>query len=213
MSRIMTPETTLHSTQNNGHVSGGTRIEHSSSPAILGSNSLSSYASPIRYPNVHRSCSLDLPPYNDLSQHWSNFAISQPGPPSRPLPLIIPPHVAAESPQTRFASQPRASHGGRICYCSNQPPMSQPDSDQLHSHPPSPLLLSCRWRRDDGICGFTGTLRTLRAHCQTSHFIGPNIAQIACRWETCDYHKRGDLTVHVMRRNCMWLHTYEIHWG
>ncbi|KAG1737077.1 uncharacterized protein EDB91DRAFT_488481 [Suillus paluster] len=211
---------TLHNSQDNGRLLRGTG--HSSCSAG-GSDYSSSYTFPMRYPNAHPLCSFsqdihfvfdteistpaNFPPYSELSQHCPNSAISQPGPPSEPLPPMIPLPATPESLQTRFASQPHASHGGPTC--SNQPPTRQPDSDQ----PSSPLLISCRWQRDVGTCGFTGTLQMLRAHCQTRHFIGPQNAQIACRWETCNYHKRSDPTVRVMRRDCMWRHTCEVHLG
>ncbi|OAX33473.1 hypothetical protein K503DRAFT_522260 [Rhizopogon vinicolor AM-OR11-026] len=77
----------------------------------------------------------------------------------------------------------------------------------------SPGLLSCLWLLNGTSCGFTGSLQALRAHCKSAHFFGPQSAQIECHWQGCDYHKRDDPTVHVMRRDCMWRHTREIHLG
>ncbi|KAG1870710.1 hypothetical protein DFJ58DRAFT_22226 [Suillus subalutaceus] len=178
------------------------------SPAMRSDYS-SSYTFPMWYPDVHRSHSTtvikqDLPfvfgpemstsdvlLYNEPLYQWQNSAVSQPGP------LI--------------STQPHASHSGNIYHLSDQRASSQPNSILLHSHPPPPLL--CRWLRDDTVCGFTGTLEALKAHCKTSHFAGPPSALVECRWEACEYHKRDDPTIHVMRRDCMWRHTREVHLG
>ncbi|KAG1821557.1 uncharacterized protein BJ212DRAFT_904463 [Suillus subaureus] len=126
---------------------------------------------------------------------------------------MTPPPLAAEGLQMRVSSQACASHGGIICYPSDHPPIaSQPYSTPLRSHS-SPLLFSCRWLYDDALCKFLGTLDELKAHCRTNHFSGPPDAQIECLWEACTYHKRGDHTVHVMRRDCIWRHTCEVHLG
>ncbi|KAG0702778.1 hypothetical protein DFH29DRAFT_919680 [Suillus ampliporus] len=218
---------TLHSTQHYDHVSGGTAFI---SPEMRSS---SSYAFPMLYPDVHHSPSTfssqhtganqDIPfafdremptvLYNEFPHQWQNSAIPQPAPLSRPLPSMILPPFSAESSQMIFALQPCASHGGNIYYPSDRPATNQPYSIPLHSHPSSPLLLSCRWLRGDTPCGFTGTLKVLKAHCRTSHFSGSQNTQIECRWEACDYHKRDDPTVHAMRRDCIWRHTSEVHLG
>ncbi|KAG1734513.1 hypothetical protein EDB19DRAFT_1155066 [Suillus lakei] len=89
-------------------------------------------------------------------------------------------------------------------------PTNRPDSIPLQSHFPFPPL-HCRWLSDGIPCTFTGTLEELRVHCRASHFAGPKDAPIACQWEDCEYHRRGDRAVRVMRRDCVWRHTCEIH--
>ncbi|KAG1726260.1 uncharacterized protein EDB91DRAFT_1254402 [Suillus paluster] len=199
---------------------------------VLGRDHSSSYTFPMQYSNVHHShpafpsqytrtnqdiyftSDYEMPtaPYNNLPQQWCDSVISQP-PRNVPLPPIVPPPLAAESSQIRDALQPFSSHGGNICYPSDQPPTSHPHSIPFQSHPSSPLLLSCRWLRDDVPCEFAGTLEELKVHCKTAHFSGPPNAQIECRWEACEYHKRDDPAVRVMRRGCMWRHTREVHLG
>ncbi|KAG1878819.1 hypothetical protein F4604DRAFT_1754273 [Suillus subluteus] len=153
------------------------------------------------YPEIPTS---DFRLYNESSHQWQNSAIPQPGLPNGILPPMKPPPLTAEALQLRFSSQARAT---------DHPPIAnQPYLTPLHS-PSSPLLHSCRWLCDDASCEFTGTLDELKAHCKRSHFAGPPDAQIECRWEACTYHKRDDPTVHVMRRDCMWRHTYEVHLG
>jgi hypothetical protein len=169
-------------------------------------------------PLVSRSA---LPLYNDSPHEWQNFATPQPGPPS----LQLPTGTAA---LTIGSSQFHPCHLGYISPPPNQlspipirfynnsplnPGRRYRASAERHPDPsPSPLI-SCRWLIDDIPCGFAGPLGTLSAHCKSSHFSGPKNAQIECRWEGCDYRKRDDPTVHVMRRDCIWRHTYEIHLG
>ncbi|KAG2364544.1 hypothetical protein BDR07DRAFT_1401156 [Suillus spraguei] len=116
--------------------------------------------------------------------------------------------------QMRLFSQARAGHGRNIYYPSDHTPIANlPYSTPPRSHS-SPLPFSCRWLCDDDTpCEFTGILDELKAHCKTSHFAGPPDGQIECRWEACTYHKRDDRTVRVMRRDCMWRHTCEVHLG
>ncbi|KAG1887137.1 hypothetical protein F4604DRAFT_1720395 [Suillus subluteus] len=163
---------------------------------------------PVVYPEIPTS---DFRLYNEPSHQWQN--LPQSGPLNGPLPPMTPPPLTAEALQMRFSSQARASHGGITCYPLDQPPIvNQPYSTPLRNYS-YPLLLSCRWLYDNAPCIFTGTLDELKAHCRTSHFAGPPDGQIECRWEACTYHRRDDRTVHVMRRDCMWRHTCEIHLG
>ncbi|KAG1750251.1 hypothetical protein EDB19DRAFT_1679347 [Suillus lakei] len=198
----------LHRTQHHGPVLGGTTFGHFRSPTIP-SNYSSTY--PIWCHSQYNMTKQDipsvvletstsyLPPYDELPLHqWQNSTVPPPGSLSGPLSPM-----AAETSQIRFSSQPHA----------NQPPTHQLHFLPLHSHPSSPLLLSCRWLCGDTICRFTGTVEKLRAHCKTSHFAGAPNAQIQCRWDACNYRKREDPTVHVMRRDCMWRHTCEVHLG
>ncbi|KAG2158685.1 uncharacterized protein EDB93DRAFT_561370 [Suillus bovinus] len=225
---------TLHRIQYHNPTLGAS-IVHSFSPAIG-----SSYPSPLPpqkvYPNgrssrpiissqytvindtpfvfdPHTSTS-DFSLYNNNSRHhqWQTHAVSQPGISSLPFtPAIPPPQAAESSQQLAFVMPPYAIHGEQPSYRSNQPPINQPPPPSLHSHPSTPVL-SCRWLNDAAIhCGFTGSLKELRLHCKIVHFSGPNIAQIECHWEGCDYHKRDDPTVHVMRRDSIWRHTCEVH--
>ncbi|KAG1832885.1 hypothetical protein DFJ58DRAFT_918135 [Suillus subalutaceus] len=60
-------------------------------------------------------------------------------------------------------------------------------------------------------CEFIGTLEELKTHCKAIHFTGPTVVKIECRWEGCDYYKRNDPTVRVMRRDTIWRHIYETH--
>ncbi|KAG1750250.1 hypothetical protein EDB19DRAFT_1679339 [Suillus lakei] len=195
------------------------------------SDYLSPYTFPVWYPDVHHSqftfstvtqrglpfifdpemSTLDVLLYNEPSYRSQNFTIPQPGPSSGPLLPLIPPHMAVECSQSRFSTQPHVSQSGNISHPSDQPATSQPDSIPLHSHPSPPLL--CRWLGDGTVCKFTGTLKALKAHCKISHFAGSQNAQVECRWVACDYHKRDDHTVRVMRRDCMWRHICEVHLG
>jgi hypothetical protein len=155
----------------------------------------------------------DFSPYN-LPHHWQTRAVPQPGPLSLPVAPVIPPQLAAESSRFIFVIQPHASHDEQIGHpsSSNQPLVHQPYLFPPHSHP-SPSIRSCLWLDDGAVahCGFKGTLKALESHCKNIHFTGPKIAQIKCHWEGCDYCKRGDPAVHVMRRDCMWRHTREVH--
>jgi hypothetical protein len=149
--------------------------------------------------------------YDEPSDQQQNFAIFQTGPLTSSVPPMTPPLWAAESLQTSPSSQ--KSHDQTICYPSDHLPIANhPYSIQLRSHL-SPLLLSCRWLYDDALCEFMGTLEELKAHCKISHFYGLQTAQVQCRWEACAYRKRGRPTVYVMRRDCMWRHTCEVHLG
>lgn len=224
---------TLHSTQYHNPALGRASIGYSSF-AALGS-SYSSLLTPQEvYPNGHSSQSnifsqhtmashtpfvldptipaSDFSPYNILPHQWQIHAVPQPGPSSLPVTPMIPPPLDAEPSRFIFVMQPHASYGEQTGYPSNQPPVHQPYSFPLHAYPSSSLL-SCRWLNDDAVthCGFTGTLKALESHCKTIHFTGTRIAQIECHWEGCDYYKRNDPTVRVMRRDCMWRHTCEVH--
>ncbi|KAG2158686.1 uncharacterized protein EDB93DRAFT_561669 [Suillus bovinus] len=110
------------------------------------------------------------------------------------IPLMAPSPSAAESSQVVFATQST----------------NQLISIPLQSHFPL-LLLRCRWVCQNIPCMFTGTLEELKAHCRAGHFAGPKDVPIACQWENCTYYKRGDRTVHVMRRDSIWRHTSEKH--
>ncbi|KAG1774601.1 hypothetical protein EV702DRAFT_1200181 [Suillus placidus] len=225
---------TLHSTRHYNPALGGTSIGDSSSLAmgsdyssqstfqkvdLNGHSSRSTIPSQYTVANhlpfvfdPNTMSTSDFSPYNTLPHQWQTHANPQPGPLRLPFMPMIPPPSAVESSRFMFVMQPQASHGEQIGYPSNQPPINQPYPFPLHSHPSSPLL-SCRWLNDDVVtpCGFTGTLEALKLHCKTIHFTGSKIAQIECHWEGCDYYKHGDPTVRVMRRDCIWRHTCEIH--
>ncbi|KAG2073234.1 hypothetical protein BDR04DRAFT_1095094 [Suillus decipiens] len=229
---------TFHSDQHCSLASGGTGIiRHFSSSAVGSGYSSSSMVFPngdsswttmspqpeytvagntpfVFDPNASTS---HFSPYNTLPHQWQTHAVSQLGAISFPfIPMIHPPLTAEESsqPTIKFITQPRASRGEQMGYPSNQPSINQPrhNSSLLHSHP-STHLLSCRWLNGDAVthCEFTGTLGALRLHCKTIHFTGSNDAQIECRWEGCEYYKRDDPTVRVMRRGCLWRHILEVH--
>ncbi|KAJ8595552.1 hypothetical protein M405DRAFT_338710 [Rhizopogon salebrosus TDB-379] len=229
---------TLHSTEYYDPMLGCISARYPS-PQTVGINYPSSHILPGQYPNHHAShlplssqysaarqdtplvSRSALPLYNDSPHEWQNFATPQPGPPS----LQLPTRPAA---LTIGSSQFHSCHLGHISPPPNQlspipirfynnsplnPGRRYRASAERHPDPsPSPLI-SCRWLIDDIPCGFAGPLGALSAHCKSSHFSGPKNAQIECRWEGCDYRKRDDPTVHVMRRDCIWRHTYEIHLG
>ncbi|KAG2039012.1 hypothetical protein BDR03DRAFT_953384 [Suillus americanus] len=179
-------------------------------PAMAHTNHWSSHAFQIHHPVVYPEIpTSDFRPYDEPSHQWQNSP--QPGPLNGLLPPMTPPPLAAEALKMRFLSQARAGHCGIICY-SDHSPIANQCSTPLRSHS-HPFLLSCRWLYDDAPCEFIGTLDELKAHCKTSHFAGPPDAQIECHWEACTYHRRDDHTVHVMRRDCMWRHTCEVHLG
>ncbi|OAX40301.1 hypothetical protein K503DRAFT_768701 [Rhizopogon vinicolor AM-OR11-026] len=178
------------------------------------------------------STSVFPPASNDSPNQWQNPVIPQPRPLTyQPLPPTVPPPSIVESPQFRLPS-----HGSGHIYCpSFEPPTNQqyptpilsyinpphhlrqleqyrvPGGSQSHSF--SPPSFSCQWLLADTPCGFSGTLKELKAHCKKGHFFGPNNARIECRWHGCNYHKRDDCTMHDMRRDCMWRHIYEVHLG
>ncbi|KAG1818159.1 uncharacterized protein BJ212DRAFT_1479986 [Suillus subaureus] len=228
---------TLHDTQYHNPVLGGASIGYSSSPAMRSgypSPSISQMAyqnghslrstTPLQYTVANHTPSPSIfdnnmstsgfSPYNTFPPPWQTRAVPQPGHLSLPFTPMIPPPLAAESSRFAFVMQPQASHGEQIGYLSNQLPDNQPDSFLLHSLPSSPLL-SCRWLNDDAIihCGFTGTLKALKLHCAVIHFTGPKIARIKCHWEGCDYYKCKNPTVRAMRRDSLWRHICEIHFG
>ncbi|KAG1762384.1 hypothetical protein EDD22DRAFT_579603 [Suillus occidentalis] len=226
---------TLRSTQYHDPASGSARVGYSSSPAMGSGYSFPSTTQKV-YPNdrsVQSGISSqhtvanhtpfvfdptmpasDFSPYNILPHQWQTRTVPQPGPLSLPVTPMIPPQLAEESSRFIFVMQPHASHGEQISHpsSSNQPPVHQPYLFPPHSHP-SPSIWSCLWLDDGAVtpCGFAGTLKALKSHCKNIHFTGPKIAQIKCHWEGCDYCKRGDPAVHVMRRDCMWRHTREVH--
>ncbi|KAG1887139.1 hypothetical protein F4604DRAFT_1720411 [Suillus subluteus] len=111
-------------------------------------------------------------------------------------PSSLPPPLAAETSQIRFSSQPHAGHNGNTHHPADQPPTRQLTFLSLHSHSSSPLPLSCRWLRDDTVCGFTGTLGELKAHCKISHLLVPQI---------CRFNAAGKLVtiISAMTPQCM----------
>lgn len=218
---------TLHSTQYHNPVLGGASIgnyspamesgysfssisrgvpsSHSSRPSMSSQYTVANHIPFISDPNMS-------PSYNTLPHQWQTPAVPQPAPLKPPFTPMIPPPLTAESSQPTLIMQPHASSDEKIGYPSNQPPINQLCSFPPHSHP-SPPLLSCRWLNGDAVtyCGFTGTLGELRLHCKAIHFTGSSVSQIECHWEGCDYCKRNDPTVRVMRRSCVWRHICEIH--
>ncbi|KAG2048039.1 hypothetical protein BDR06DRAFT_999895 [Suillus hirtellus] len=118
--------------------------------------------------------------------------------------------------QWYFATPPFISHSPSAGESSHLIPTSfteHPTSIPLQSDIPLfPLLLYCGWVCEGVLCTFaTENLQDFRAHCGASHFAGPKEAPIACEWQNCHYTKRGDPTVHVMRRDSIWRHTCEKH--
>ncbi|KAG1829541.1 hypothetical protein DFJ58DRAFT_750677 [Suillus subalutaceus] len=198
----------------NTALEGVTSIGYSSSP-VTGSGCSSPSTSQMAYPNGHSSWSTtpsqytavnhtplpsifdhnmstsDFSPYNTLPYQWQTHTVLRPGHLSLPFTPMMPPPLAVESSRV---IQPHASHGEQIGYAL------------------SPLL-SCRWLNDDAVthCEFIGTLEELKTHCKAIHFTGPTVVKIECRWEGCDYYKRNDPTVRVMRRDTIWRHIYETH--
>ncbi|KAG2049464.1 hypothetical protein BDR06DRAFT_961416, partial [Suillus hirtellus] len=86
---------------------------------------------------------------------------------------------------------------------------SSPAQSELQINQPSPLL--CRWVHDDTPCGYEGTLEDLRQHWYDDHLPEFPGAMIQCQWERCDYHRRGDRLMNVMRRSSVWRHISEVH--
>ncbi|KAJ8595618.1 hypothetical protein M405DRAFT_330931 [Rhizopogon salebrosus TDB-379] len=229
---------TLHSTEYYDPMLGCINVGHHS-PLTVGINYPSSHILPIQYLDHYAShfplssqysvtkqdmplvSRYALPLYNDSPHQWQNFATPQPGHPSLQLPLMGPAALTVGSSQ-------HSSHLGHISPPPNQlspipvrsynnspphPGRRYRASAERHSNPSPPLLISCGWLLNGIPCGFAGPLEALSTHCKSSHFSGPKNAQIECRWEGCDYRKRNDPTVYVMRRDCIWRHTYEIHLG
>lgn len=183
--------------------------------STIGNNYWHLHTSQMHHPDVYPEIpTSDFRPYNEPSHQSQNFATPHPGSLNGLLPLMTPSPWAVEAFQMRLFSQARAGHGRNIYYPSDHTPIANlPYSTPPRSHS-SPLPFSCRWLCDDDTpCEFTGILDELKAHCKTSHFAGPPDGQIECRWEACTYHKRDDRTVRVMRRDCMWRHTCEVHLG
>lgn len=82
-----------------------------------------------------------------------------------------------------------------------------------HNNPSSPLIV-CRWLYYDRCCGHEATSKTeLNRHWKITHRLECQDAWIQCLWEGCDYHRRGDPSVRVMRRSCVWRHIHEVHLG
>ncbi|KAG1806229.1 hypothetical protein EV424DRAFT_1428274 [Suillus variegatus] len=72
-------------------------------------------------------------------------------------------------------------------------------------------LLLCRWVHNNAPCGYDGTLEDLKQHWYDDHLPGFPGAMIQCQWERCNYHRRGDRLMNVMRRCSVWRHISEVH--
>ncbi|KAG2037979.1 hypothetical protein BDR03DRAFT_956043 [Suillus americanus] len=150
--------------------------------------------------------------YSSWSTTSSDYTVTD----HTPLPSIFNPNMSTSNfslyntlpHQWQTHAVPQPAHPGSIM----QPHSSH--GEQI-GYPSSPLL-SCLWVNDDGVtrCRFTGPLEELKLHCKAMHFTpGPNAAQIECRWQDCDYYKRNDPTVRVMRHDSIWRHIYGVHLG
>ncbi|KAG1722331.1 uncharacterized protein EDB91DRAFT_214400 [Suillus paluster] len=166
-------------------------FERSGSPA-MGSNYSSSYTSQTQNLNDHTSDALVSPQYTIAN---------------------------SDNPEPDMLTYDPSSYNGFHQWpnfftaqlpSQSQPPASQTPSILVQKHTSYPFFV-CYWLRGDTRCGYEGTVEQLRQHCQRSHLRECRDACIQCRWEGCEYHTRGDPSIHVMRRDCMWRHINEVH--
>ncbi|KAG1751928.1 hypothetical protein EDD22DRAFT_1001942, partial [Suillus occidentalis] len=140
----------------------------------------------------------------------------------RHIPIMCP-QSKPQSPVTLLASSTAAvpkttTEAPALTTLESEPQwqMLQPSLDIVPLLMPLPIaaphsLLHCGWTSLGVTCPFNGTLAELKAHCRASHFAGPKDTLIACQWKECQYYKRGDHAVNLMRRDSIWRHTCEKH--
>ncbi|KAG2067914.1 hypothetical protein BDR04DRAFT_1104337 [Suillus decipiens] len=135
-------------------------------------------------------------------------------------------------PSAAISSQPNIDHGDDISNTSSHPPSIQPHQDlpyrnsrsrqkmrchRFHPHRihhSSSTTFSCGWLiGENRTCGFEGPLDAFKTHFRRSHLSGAQDALHACCWQGCNYCKRDNETVHVMRRDSVWRHAKETHLG
>jgi hypothetical protein len=62
-------------------------------------------------------------------------------------------------------------------------------------------------------CTFEGPLEAFKTHFRHSHLEGAQDAPHECRWQGCKYRKRNNAAIRVMRRDSMFRHVLEKHFG
>lgn len=135
-------------------------------------------------------------------------------------------------PSAAIFSQPNIDHGNDMSNTSSHPPSIQPHQDlpcrnsrsrqkfwRRHRFHPyeihhSSTTFSCGWLvGENRTCKFEGPLDAFKTHFRRSHLSGAQDALHACCWQGCNYCKRDNETVHVMRRDSVWRHVKETHLG
>ncbi|KAG0706445.1 hypothetical protein DFH29DRAFT_901073 [Suillus ampliporus] len=117
-------------------------------------------------------------------------------------------------------NDPRSSHPRQNCVTPQplpsqiQSPTNQPlaSSIPIQNDTSSPLF-TCNWLHNNEVCGYEGTVKDLAEHCKCRHLPECPSALIKCIWEGCDYHRRGNPSINVMRRDSVWRHISEFHLG
>lgn len=173
---------------------------------------------------INRQSSNNHNPHHDSRSQWQNPANSYPSPadpgfrsgPGQPWSFVAPePHLGMSHgnhpPHPPVPTQPcqdlalDGNHRQGTLHGHTSP-------SHTHTHAqPEEYLIPCCWRHDDNVpCKFRGSKGALKVHI-LDHLPGPQGADIICRWEGCDYFKRGQPTVNTMRRDSVWRHTLERH--
>jgi hypothetical protein len=188
--------------------------------------SSSSYYEPSSY---RREPSAHYPEtYHGSWQQWKDPTIRDPQAAGSNLPE---PPVPSMEPSTSAAvsSHSRIDHGNGLSNPSYRPPSTQPHQEphrrksrsrqnswnRRRSHPYSPSTsFSCGWLLGENTtCTFEGPLEAFKTHFRQSHLEGAQDALHECRWQGCKYRKRTNAAIRVMRRDSMFRHVLEKHFG
>ncbi|KAG2126844.1 hypothetical protein DEU56DRAFT_537845 [Suillus clintonianus] len=131
------------------------------------------------------------------------------------FPLSSEPRYTAPDPELTYSPSSYSSLSQWQDLVISQPPLSHPQEPYLIPIPnrPSAPPVICRWLYNGRRCGHETTLGEYKQHWKLNHFPECRDALIQCRWQDCDYHKRGDPSIRVMLRGCMWRHIHEVHLG
>ncbi|KAG2362443.1 hypothetical protein BDR07DRAFT_1031220 [Suillus spraguei] len=80
-------------------------------------------------------------------------------------------------------------------------------------HSPS-TTFCCGWLiGENKTCEFEGPLHAFKIHFRHSHLSGTQDAPNVCRWQGCNYRKRDNADINVMRCDSVRRHVWEIHLG
>lgn len=174
----------------------------SSSSSYLQPSS-SSYRQPLshhRKPSLYPESSVHDPEmYHGSQQRSEDFDIYGPQVAGTGFP---------EQPGPSTASLPSAATHSR----SRQNIQRHRRSNTHRAHHSPSTIFSCGWLvGENTTCGFEGPLDAFKAHFMQSHPSGAQNAPNSCRWQGCDYRKRDNATIKVMRRDCLWRHVRETH--
>jgi hypothetical protein len=166
--------------------------------------------------------------YHGSWQQWKDPTICDPQAAGSNLPELP---VLSMEPSTSAAvfSHSRIDHGNGLSNPSYRPPSTQPHQEphrrksrsrqnsrhRRRSHPYSPSTsFSCGWLLGENMtCTFEGPLEAFGTHLRHSHLKGTQDALHECCWQGCKYRKRSNAAIRVMRRDSMFRHILEKHFG